>query len=285
MALDLPVADGVRVPPRQAARLEAAVRAVAARVPPGGRSTSTTRRADLVTVRPPAALRARRPARTRPATTSPRPAWSPRRRCSARSSRDLERTRHAGRRALDRPASPPRASRTPPGARAACACSTTTWRGATRPAARFGALRAARRAGREAPTRPARSARPARSPGARRAPASTASATMRAQRGLEALGPEALGGGDAGRRVDRQRVEARAPPRPAPPGRCARRTRRSRPALDALEHAALAERDHRPPGGQRLDRGDPELLRRRSPPARARARSSSATSLVGDAGR
>ena len=44
VALDLPVADGVRVPPRQAAELEAVVR----RLPPGPIYV-TTRRADLVT--------------------------------------------------------------------------------------------------------------------------------------------------------------------------------------------------------------------------------------------
>lgn len=45
VALDLPVADGVRVPPRQAAELEAVVR----RLPPTGPIYVATRRADLVT--------------------------------------------------------------------------------------------------------------------------------------------------------------------------------------------------------------------------------------------
>ncbi len=45
VALDLPVADGVRVPPRQAAELEAVVR----RLPPQGPIYVATRRADLVT--------------------------------------------------------------------------------------------------------------------------------------------------------------------------------------------------------------------------------------------
>jgi hypothetical protein len=47
--LALPVADGVRVPPRQAAELEAAVRAVQRLVPPGRPVYVTGRRADIVT--------------------------------------------------------------------------------------------------------------------------------------------------------------------------------------------------------------------------------------------
>ena len=92
-ALHLPVADGVRVPPREAAELEAAVRAVAARVPPGQPIYVAPRRGP--TSSPPATRcsTCSPTGRTRPATTSPRPASSPRRRCSARSSRDLERTR------------------------------------------------------------------------------------------------------------------------------------------------------------------------------------------------
>jgi hypothetical protein len=49
VALDLPVADGVRVPPRQAPVLEAAVAEIDRRVAPGAPIYVATRRADLVT--------------------------------------------------------------------------------------------------------------------------------------------------------------------------------------------------------------------------------------------
>ena len=66
--------------------------------------------------------------------------------------------------------------------------------------------------------------------GARRALVGGRLGDDRRQPVLEARDAEALGGGAADRRIDRQRRRRRAPPRPAPRGRCARRTRRSRRA-------------------------------------------------------
>ena len=60
--LDLPVADGVRVPERTARELEAAVRAIQARVPPGEPIYVAPRAQRPRHGRQPAALRARRPA-------------------------------------------------------------------------------------------------------------------------------------------------------------------------------------------------------------------------------
>ena len=89
VALDLPVADGVRVPPRQAAELEAVVRPAARRA---ARSTSPPA---APTSSPPATrcCTCWRAARTRPATTSRRPASSPRAPVQREIVRDLERTR------------------------------------------------------------------------------------------------------------------------------------------------------------------------------------------------
>ena len=136
VALDLPVADGVRVPPRQAAELEArrarACAAAARSTSPRGAPTCVTSGHPLLYVL------AGRPNPTRYDIAAPG-----RRHLGARAARDRRATSsaRAPRSWCAGPTrSPRRRSRTPPGARAACGCSTTTWRAATGPAGRFGSF-------------------------------------------------------------------------------------------------------------------------------------------------
>ena len=108
-------------------------------------------------------------------------------------------------------------------------------RGSRPPAGAFGLARGAAR------SRPPRRRSRAAAPGSARRRSARADAT-------HAAGSTAAGS---------------KPPRPPPPARADRRVVVERPGhalRHGLEHAARAQRDHRPAGGERLDRGDPELL-------------------------
>ena len=101
-----------------------------------------------------------------------------------------------------------------------------------------------------------------RSPGRGARSASTARSTIRRSWSRKRSEPNWRARRQAGRRIDRQRIEGL--------DRLGQRLRvvalvvGARHALaHALAHAARAERDHGPPGGERLDGRDPELLRPR----------------------
>ena len=127
---------------------------------------------------------------------------------------------------------------------------------------------------------PGRGRRSARRAAAARS-SRTASATIRSSSAAEALGAEALGRGAAGGAGRSTSGSNRRTASASAAGLAALEERPRHALGDALAHPALAQRDHRAAGGQRLDRRDPELLRR-GHDQRARAREQLGDALVAD---